>query len=101
MRKFLLEKIAKVVWTDVLEEHMAKTEAKSKAAGGEVTTMKLDVTSPEQWEEVVNKTIELYGKIDILVNNAGTHIAKEILETDMDSCKKISTNFQNKYYCEK
>ncbi|MET7511167.1 SDR family oxidoreductase [Streptomyces albidoflavus] len=32
----------------------------------------LDVSSQEQWEEVVGVTLDRYGRVDILINNAGT-----------------------------
>lgn len=40
---------------------------------GQIASMAvLDVTSQAQWDDVVNDTINRYGKIDILINNAGT-----------------------------
>ena len=42
-----------------------------KGKGREALFLKCDVTNITQVEEVVNKTIEKFGKIDILVNNAG------------------------------
>lgn len=79
---------AKVVATDIagnLEEEVNKIVA----GGGEAIALKLDVSSPESWQEVVDQTIEKYGKIDILVNNAGIHIAKGILEAELDDWNKV------------
>ena len=39
-----------------------------------------DVTSPEDWEEVKNQTLDKYNKIDVLVNNAGIAIIKPLEE---------------------
>jgi NAD(P)-dependent dehydrogenase (short-subunit alcohol dehydrogenase family) len=40
-----------------------------------------DVTSREDWEKVIEKTIGLYGKIDILINNAGIYPPGATTET--------------------
>lgn len=79
---------AKVVATDIsdkLEEEVQKIVAD----GGDVIAVKHDVSSPDSWQEIVNKTLETYGKIDVLVNNAGIHIAKGILEAELDDWNKV------------
>ncbi len=43
-----------------------------KAAGGEAITIKCDVSVAEDVQNLVNKTVETYGKLDVLVNNAGS-----------------------------
>lgn len=74
---------AKVVAADIAETLEEKVEEIVKE-GGEAIAVKLDVTKPESWQEVVDRTIETYGKIDVLVNNAGIHIPKGILEAELD-----------------
>jgi 3alpha(or 20beta)-hydroxysteroid dehydrogenase len=37
----------------------------------EVIAIELDVTSPEQWETAVEKTVDRFGRLTALVNNAG------------------------------
>jgi 3alpha(or 20beta)-hydroxysteroid dehydrogenase len=37
----------------------------------EVIAIELDVTSPEQWEAAVEKTVNRFGMVNALVNNAG------------------------------
>jgi len=55
---------AKVVVTDIIDgQHVAKE------VGG--LFISHDVTSSEQWANVVQKTLDAYGRIDGLVNNAG------------------------------
>ncbi|KGR79195.1 SDR family NAD(P)-dependent oxidoreductase [Ureibacillus manganicus] len=81
---------AKVVATDIsnaLEERVSEIVAN----GGDAIAVRLDVASPDSWNEVIEKTIDKYGKIDILVNNAGIHIAKGILEAELDDWNKVMT----------
>lgn len=39
--------------------------------GDQVLAVKLDVTSPEQWQAAVQDTVERFGGLNALVNNAG------------------------------
>jgi NAD(P)-dependent dehydrogenase (short-subunit alcohol dehydrogenase family) len=58
-----------------------------------ITVLKLDVTSQEDWKNVVNKVISDFGKIDILINNAGVNSGVNLLgETIEDWNKIILTN---------
>ena len=52
------------VLTNTAEEIRAQT-------GGEVLTVRADVTKPETLENFIGQTATHFGKIDILVNNAG------------------------------
>jgi len=81
---------AKVTATDVQLELLQKEVSAIKDSGGEdIIAMELDVRSPESWKAVVDKTIQKFGKIDILVNNAGIHIAKGILESEVEDWDKV------------
>lgn len=62
---------AKVIVADMNEESGKKVETEVREAGGEATFVKVDITIPEQVENMVNTTLEIYGKLDILFNNAG------------------------------
>jgi 3alpha(or 20beta)-hydroxysteroid dehydrogenase len=55
---------AKVVVTDIIDG-----ESVAKKVNG--LFISHDVTSSEQWANVVQKTLAVYGRIDGLVNNAG------------------------------
>lgn len=65
------EEGAKVVIVARTEEKLNKIVDKASEFPGEVTAVAGDVSKQEDIEKVVNKTIDLYGRIDILVNNAG------------------------------
>ena len=62
---------AKVAVADVRDDDGRRVVAEIKEAGGEATFFHLDVTSPEEWDQVVEQIVATYGKLNILVNNAG------------------------------
>lgn len=77
----------------------SRGEEKLKAASAEVggaLAVPMDVTNPADWEKIVKKVTEMYGKLDILVNNAGGGIAiKEVSEftpDEIDSTIKLNLN---------
>lgn len=80
---------AKVVATDVVGDVLDERVNEIVANGGDAVAFQLDVSKPESWKEVVEKTIDKFGKIDVLVNNAGIHIAKGILEAELDDWNKV------------
>jgi NAD(P)-dependent dehydrogenase (short-subunit alcohol dehydrogenase family) len=80
---------AKVVATDVVFEALEERVKEIVSNGGDAIALRLDVSSPESWQEVVDKTIETYGKVDVLVNNAGIHMPKGILEAELDDWNKV------------
>lgn len=60
---------------------------------GQVKLMNLDVTNEANAAEVVQKTLNLYGRIDVLVNNAGYGNISSIEETGMDDFRaQMETN---------
>lgn len=80
---------AMVVMTDVSEESLQREAAAIRDAGGSATAIVLDVTSPESWATVVEQVVAEHGRVDVLVNNAGIHIAKGILEAELDDWNKV------------
>lgn len=87
--KLFAKEGAKVVATDLDEKNLAVLEEEIKAAGGEVLSVKQDVTSEEEWAALISKTIEAYGKLDILVNNAGIAINKNFSNMEMSEWNKV------------
>jgi len=62
---------ARVMVADILERDAERVAADIRAAGGEATAAKIDVTSEPEWVAMIGKTVATYGRLDILVNNAG------------------------------
>lgn len=67
---------SQVVYTDVLDAGPAAGKSPRGVA------MSLDVTNPEQIREVIDRTVEKFGRLDILVNNAGINTMKARVTID-------------------
>lgn len=62
---------AKMVVSDINEEHGRSAVEEIKKGGGEALFVKANSASAEDNEQLVKQTIEKYGSLDIAVNNAG------------------------------
>ena len=80
---------AKVVVADIDSFNGQRVVDEIKKDGGEAAFIKLDVTSEENWKNVIAETIKKYGKINILVNNAGISLGKTIEETTLEQWNTI------------
>ncbi|MGM9924530.1 MAG: SDR family NAD(P)-dependent oxidoreductase [Bacillus sp. (in: firmicutes)] len=80
---------AKVVVTDVQEGKVKLVVEEIIERGGEAIGFFHDVTSEEKWIQVVQETINKFGKIDILVNNAGISINRSLHEITVDQWNKV------------
>lgn len=87
--KMFAKEGAKVVATDLDEKNLVMLAEEIKTAGGEVLTVKQDVTSELEWQALISKTIDTYGKLDILVNNAGIAINKNFSNMEMTEWNKV------------
>ena len=67
----LAKKGANVALLDVNETALAAAEAKIKAAGGKVLTLKVDIRKYSEVEAAADKIVETFGSLDILINSAG------------------------------
>jgi NAD(P)-dependent dehydrogenase (short-subunit alcohol dehydrogenase family) len=79
---------ARVVFGDVLEREGKAVEGRIRAAGGEATFARLDVTSEQEWADAVATVERLYGKLDVLVNNAGIGGGRRIEDTTLAEWEK-------------
>ncbi len=65
-------------------------QAVADSIGEAAVFMRLDVTDEENWRSVVKATLERFGRLDILVNNAGMIALGTVVDTDLDSWRRIN-----------
>lgn len=67
----LAEEGCHIISADIDLNGAKKTAAEVEKLGRQALAVKVDVTKPEEVENMVAQAIKKFGKIDILVNNAG------------------------------
>jgi 3alpha(or 20beta)-hydroxysteroid dehydrogenase len=85
VKRFVAEG-AKVVFGDVLEEEGAKLAAE---LGDDARFLRMDVTSPDDWENAVGTATSAFGALHVLVNNAGIIRYKTIEEMSLAEFRQI------------
>jgi len=66
---------AKVVITARKSEELEETAAVIRGEGGQVTAVTAHAGREEAVDDMIERTMDAYGRIDILVNNAATNVA--------------------------
>ena len=91
---------AKVVVSDINEEHGKSAVEQIKSEGGEATFVKANTSNPQQVEALVNATVEAYGRLDIACNNAGIGGEQKLTgDYSIDSWKKVlDVNLDGVFY---
>ena len=69
--KLFAEEGANVMATDIQGDKLALWAEDAKKAGLSIVHMEHDVTDHDSWQNVIDQTLAIYGRVDILVNNAG------------------------------
>jgi len=90
--KRLAEEGAKVTVTDVNAEACEATAAAIREAGGEAIALPCDITHRQAVEEMVQKTVDTFGRLDILVNNAGVirdNLVHKMTDDDWDTVMNV------------
>jgi NAD(P)-dependent dehydrogenase (short-subunit alcohol dehydrogenase family) len=75
---------AKVVLTDLSAEAGQAVADEIAAAGGTALFLAQDVTDEARWGEVVQTTLDRFGRLDVLVNSAGVGRGQPILEATFE-----------------
>jgi 3alpha(or 20beta)-hydroxysteroid dehydrogenase len=77
---------AKVVVTDILEELAGRVAAD---IGPSALALTQDVSQEADWDRVVARTLETFGRIDILINNAAISGAVKLEATDPETYDRV------------
>jgi NAD(P)-dependent dehydrogenase (short-subunit alcohol dehydrogenase family) len=80
---------AGLVVTDIAQDTTQELAARLTATGAEVLAVRLDVSSPENWNEAIELTRGRFGRLDILANIAGVVDWPGIEETTMDGWDRV------------
>jgi len=91
---------ANVVVSDISQEDCQKVVDEIEKLGRKGLALKCDVSSSDDVENMVKRTVAEFGRVDILVNNAGILTFKPFLElTDEDWDKTLNVNLRGQFLC--
>lgn len=82
----LLEAGAKVTISDILVQ---KGEALAAELGESVVFVEHDVTKPNDWDRVIERTEAVFGPVNVLVNNAGIDFMKKFVDFSPEDLQRI------------
>lgn len=81
-------------------ERAEATVAQIRAAGGQAERFELDLSKVEAGRALVERAVELYGRLDILAANAGLTIARPLLETsEAEYDTLFDLNVKGSFFC--
>ncbi len=75
---------ATVVYSGRNPDGAKETDKRLKAQGLKAEFLQHDVTREEDWQQVMNSVLEMYGRLDGLVNNSGAARLKPIQVLSLD-----------------
>ena len=90
---------AKVVITSRHQDDCDRVAQEVIDCGGEALGVATDVQDIAKIQNLVDKTVEKFGKLDIMVNNAGVAITKKILDVEeKDYDTVLDSNLKSVYF---
>lgn len=77
-------------------------EIKSDLSSDRILSVKTDVTKESDCKNLIEKTIEKWGRVDVLINNAGISMRALFAEMDLDVMRRLmDVNFWGMIFCTK
>jgi 3(or 17)beta-hydroxysteroid dehydrogenase len=80
---------ATVVVTDIEASAVKLLAEEIRRRGGKSIHAKLDVTGEDEWNAIIDRILQEFGKLDILVNNAGVIFYKKIEDTSLAEWRRL------------
>jgi NAD(P)-dependent dehydrogenase (short-subunit alcohol dehydrogenase family) len=92
----------RMVVADLEEDAVQHVAHEMRNFGENVIGISVDVTSNESILKMVQKVLDVFGRIDALINNAGIIVAASLLEhTEEDFDRIIGVNLKGAFLCAK
>ncbi len=93
---------AKVVMAARSEDKLKKIESELRNKGFEAYAIRTDVSDKDDCRNLIEKTVEKYGKINILINNAGISMRALFANVEVEVLRQLmEVNFWGTVYCSK
>lgn len=84
------------------ENELKRVKDKIGKQDSDILLVKTDVGKIEDCKNLINKTLDKYGRIDVLINNAGISMRANFEDLDLSVIKQLmDTNFYGTVYCTK
>jgi NAD(P)-dependent dehydrogenase (short-subunit alcohol dehydrogenase family) len=80
---------ARVVVADVAEDAARGAADEIMARGGQAISAHTDVTSPEQLQTLMERTLEAFGGLDVMFNNAGVADGGPLLQWSPERYRRV------------
>jgi len=91
---------ANVVVSDISQEDCQKVVDEIEGLKSRGLAVKCDVSSSDDVDNMVKRTVAKFGRVDILINNAGVLSFKPFLElTDEDWDSTLNVNLKGQFFC--
>lgn len=89
---------ASVVLTGRSPTSLHEVADEIEAGGGHALSLRVDVTSRSDTEQMARETVQTFGRIDVLVANAGVESSATVMKSDPDEwVDTITTNMVGSY----
>ena len=90
---------AKVVITSRHQEDCDAVAQEIRDLGGQAAGIKTDVQVVSEIQNLIDKTVEIFGRLDIMVNNAGVAVTKRMTDmTEAEYDRVIDSNLKSVYF---
>jgi NAD(P)-dependent dehydrogenase (short-subunit alcohol dehydrogenase family) len=100
LARLFAEEGARVVISGRDEAKGAAVAASIASQGGQAIFQRADVTLEADCRALIDRTVEVYGRIDVLVNNAGISTRGNIEDTTVELWDRIfATNVRSAFIC--
>ncbi|OXM46098.1 SDR family NAD(P)-dependent oxidoreductase [Amycolatopsis alba] len=80
---------ARLIVTDIDRHALDELVSRIEVTGAEILGARLDVSSAENWDEVIQLTRQRFGRLDVLVNLAGIVDWPGIEDTTQDAWERV------------